>query len=50
MSVEDIKALNKNKKAIKKLGKKYDFFLASSSIIRMIPRLTHTHTHIHKHT
>jgi large subunit ribosomal protein L10Ae len=28
MSVEDLKKLNKNKKMVKKLAKRYDFFLA----------------------
>ncbi|KAI9350095.1 ribosomal protein L1-like protein [Obelidium mucronatum] len=39
MSVEDLKKLNKNKKAIKKLAKKYDQFLASEALIKQIPRL-----------
>ncbi|CAG8518333.1 4480_t:CDS:2 [Ambispora gerdemannii] len=39
MSVEDLKKLNKNKKQIKKLAKKYDAFLASESLIKQIPRL-----------
>jgi large subunit ribosomal protein L10Ae len=39
MSVEDLKKLNKNKKLVKKLAKKYDFFLASASLIKQIPRL-----------
>eukprot|EP01136_Pigoraptor_vietnamica_P036490 Opistho-1_new@103150 len=39
MNVEDLKKLNKNKKLIKKLAKKYDAFLASESIIKQIPRL-----------
>lgn len=39
MSVEDLKKLNKNKKLIKKLAKKYDAFLASESLIKQIPRL-----------
>jgi len=39
MSVEDLKKLNKNKKMVKKLAKKYDFFLASSNMIKQIPRL-----------
>merc|ERR1712196_51042 len=33
------KKLNKNKKLIKKLAKKYNAFLASDSIIKQIPRL-----------
>jgi len=39
MSVEDLKKLNKNKKMVKKLAKKYDFFLASANMIKQIPRL-----------
>jgi large subunit ribosomal protein L10Ae len=39
MSVEDLKKLNKNKKLIKKLAKKYQVFLASESVIKLIPRL-----------
>jgi large subunit ribosomal protein L10Ae len=39
MDVEALKKLNKNKKLIKKLAKKYDAFLASDVIIRQIPRL-----------
>ena len=39
MAVEDLKKLNKNKKLVKKLAKKYDFFLASDNIIKQIPRL-----------
>merc|ERR1712238_374687 len=35
MSVEDLKKLNK----IKKLAKKYDFFMASDNMIKQIPRL-----------
>uniref|UniRef100_A0A7S3GF19 Ribosomal protein n=2 Tax=Palpitomonas bilix TaxID=652834 RepID=A0A7S3GF19_9EUKA len=38
-TVEDLKKLNKNKKLVKKLAKAYDFFLASDSIIKQIPRL-----------
>lgn len=34
-----MKKLNKNKKLIKKLAKKYDAFLASESLIKQIPRL-----------
>jgi large subunit ribosomal protein L10Ae len=34
-----LKKLNKNKKSIKKLAKKYDAFLASDSLIKMLPRL-----------
>merc|ERR1712054_656158 len=39
MKVEALKKLNKNKKLVKKLAKKYNFFLASDSVIKMIPRL-----------
>ncbi|KAI8871038.1 ribosomal protein L1 [Ramicandelaber brevisporus] len=39
MSADDLKKLNKNKKLIKKLAKKYDAFLASESLIKQIPRL-----------
>ncbi|KAJ1564221.1 60S ribosomal protein L10a [Nowakowskiella sp. JEL0078] len=38
-SVEDLKKLNKNKKLIKKLAKKYNAFLASEALIKQIPRL-----------
>ncbi|KAL9053460.1 MAG: hypothetical protein Q9162_004763 [Coniocarpon cinnabarinum] len=39
MSTDDLKKLNKNKKLIKKLARKYDAFLASESLIKQIPRL-----------
>ncbi|KAJ9488897.1 60S ribosomal protein L10a [Penicillium thymicola] len=39
MSVDDLKKLNKNKKLIKKLARKYDAFLASEGLIKQIPRL-----------
>ncbi|KAA0199806.1 Ribosomal protein L1 [Fasciolopsis buskii] len=39
MDVEDLKKLNKDKKLIKKLAKKYHMFLASESVIRQIPRI-----------
>lgn len=39
MSEDDLKKLNKNKKLVKKLAAKYDFFLASSNLIKKIPRL-----------
>ena len=39
MDVEGLKKLNKNKKLVKKLAKKYHAFLASESIIKQIPRL-----------
>lgn len=39
MSVEDLKKLNKNKKLIKKLARKYDAFIASEALIKQIPRI-----------
>ncbi|KAI5777231.1 ribosomal protein L1-like protein [Geopyxis carbonaria] len=39
MSVEDLKKLNKNKKLIKKMARKYDAFIASDQLVRQIPRL-----------
>lgn len=39
MSVEDLKKLNKNKKLVKNLAKKYDAFLASDSLMKLLPRL-----------
>merc|ERR1712169_28344 len=39
MSVDDLKKLNKNKKLVKKLAKKYDASLASEALIKQIPRL-----------
>merc|ERR1712226_949274 len=39
MSADDLKKLNKGKKKVKKLAKKYDAFLASESLIKQIPRL-----------
>lgn len=39
MSVEDLRKLNRNKKLVKKLARKYDAFVASESVIRQIPRL-----------
>ena len=39
MDAEALKKLNKNKKLIKKLAKKYNHFLASESVIKQIPRL-----------
>ncbi|KEY69397.1 hypothetical protein S7711_05711 [Stachybotrys chartarum IBT 7711] len=39
MSADDLKKLNKNKKLIKKLARKYDAFVASDSLLRQIPRL-----------
>ena len=37
--MDALKKLNKNKKLVKKLAKKYNAFLASESIIKQIPRL-----------
>jgi len=39
MDVEALKKLNKNKKLVKKLAKRYDAFLASDSLIKQIPRI-----------
>ena len=39
MSVDDLKKLNKDKKLVKKLAKKYHGFLASDTVIKQIPRL-----------
>jgi len=39
MSQDDLKKLKKDKKLVKKLANSYDCFLASASLIRMIPRL-----------
>merc|ERR1712189_106086 len=39
MSADDLKKLNKDKKLVKKLAKRYDAFLASESLIKQIPRL-----------
>merc|ERR1712086_201018 len=39
MDVEALKALNKDKKKVKKLACKYSFFLASAPIMKQIPRL-----------
>jgi large subunit ribosomal protein L10Ae len=39
MYVEDLKKLNKNTKLVKKLAKKYDFFLASDNMIKQFPCL-----------
>jgi len=38
-TIEDLKKLNKDKKLVKKLAKQFDFFLASESVIKQIPRL-----------
>merc|ERR1711868_129974 len=39
MDIDALKKLNKDKKLVKKLAKKYDAFLASESLIRQIPRV-----------
>merc|ERR1712241_450513 len=39
MDIDALKKLNKDKKLVKKLAKKYDAFLASESLIRQIPRI-----------
>lgn len=39
MDVEALKKLNKNKKLVKKLAKKYHAFVASDSLIKQIPRI-----------
>jgi hypothetical protein len=39
MDVESLKKMNKNKKLVKRLAKKYHAFLASEAIIKQIPRL-----------
>ncbi|XP_011411951.1 60S ribosomal protein L10a-like [Crassostrea angulata] len=39
MTADDLKKLNKDKKLIKKLAKKYDAFLASDSLIKQIPKI-----------
>merc|ERR1712199_31520 len=38
-NADGLKAFNKNKKLIKKFAKKYHAFVASESLIKMIPRL-----------
>lgn len=39
MDLDGLKKLNKDKKLVKKLAKKYDAFLASDSVIKQIPRV-----------
>lgn len=39
MTQDDLKKLKKDKKLVKKLANSYDCFLASGTLIRMIPRL-----------
>lgn len=38
-SLDDLKKLNKDKKAVRKLAQSYDFFLASESLIKQLPRV-----------
>ena len=38
-NVDDLKKMNKNKKVVRKLARKYDAFLSSQSVIKNIPRL-----------
>jgi len=37
--MDDLKKLNKDKKLVKKLAKKYNAFLASDTVIKTIPRV-----------
>ena len=39
MGLDDLKKVNRNKKIVKKMAKKYNAFLASEAVIRQIPRL-----------
>ncbi|KFO36084.1 60S ribosomal protein L10a [Fukomys damarensis] len=39
MDIEALKKLNKNKKLVKKLAKKFDAFLALESLIKQMPRI-----------
>jgi large subunit ribosomal protein L10Ae len=39
MTVDELKKLNKDKKLVKKLAKRYDAFLASDSVIKQVPRI-----------
>merc|ERR1711951_344432 len=39
MDQEALKKMNKNKKLVKKLAKKYNAFMASDTLIKQIPRL-----------
>jgi len=39
ISLDDLKKVNRNKKIVKNMAKKYNAFLASESIIKQIPRL-----------
>merc|ERR1719352_1960076 len=36
---DDLKTFKRNKKLVKKMAKQYDMFIASSTLIRRIPRL-----------
>jgi len=38
-TVDELKGFKRNKKLVKKMAKEYDMFLASSTMIRQIPRL-----------
>merc|ERR1719251_511279 len=38
-TVDDLKGFKRNKKLVKKMAKQYDMFLASSTMIRQVPRL-----------
>jgi len=38
-TVDDLKGFKRNKKLVKKMAKRYDMFLASSTMIRQVPRL-----------
>jgi len=38
-TVDELKGFKRNKKLVKKMAKQYDMFLASSTMIRQIPRL-----------
>ena len=42
-NMDDLKKLNKNKKLVKKFCAQYDYFLASESIIRTIPKVVGPH-------
>jgi large subunit ribosomal protein L10Ae len=39
LSQEDLQKINKDKKIVKKLAKKYDAFFASANLIKLIPRM-----------
>jgi len=39
ISLDELKKVNRNKKIVKKMAKKYTAFLASETVIRQIPRL-----------